>query len=62
MNNLSEATNNRMEMTTTNNNMTTLAENSPLKHLHNEWRHFGQKTLEQRVAVEQSLGEVELTL
>ena len=41
MNNLSEATNNTMEMTTTNNNMTILAVKSPLNRLHYEWRCFG---------------------
>ena len=40
MNDLLEATNNTMAMTRTNNNMTTLALKSPLKCLHNEWRHF----------------------
>ena len=37
---LLEATNNTMAMTTTDNNMATLALKSPLKCLHNEWRHF----------------------
>ena len=52
MNNLSEVTNNTMAMTTTKNNMTTLAVKSPLKCLHNEWRCFGHLKLPDEAANE----------
>ena len=44
INHISEATNDTMAMSTTNNNMTTLTTStlkSPLKFLHNEWIHVG---------------------